>query len=273
MEISCTETVPPSALPILPLVSKQAPGMAIATGLIATYFALQAAVVALFMLVLWATAGFRHGWHDSNGAMWATLGQPVAQALLVMLSLGVAAPLTLLLAHRQWPQLWRLGQPPGFGFRPPRHPLWLALAVAVGLVTPVLGGLLTQLLAQGHPVTQDIQQIGNSTPLALRIPLVLLVVSVGPLVEELLFRGVLLSALLQRWRAGWAIAVSALAFALVHLPGLEFQWYALPNLILLALALAWLRLRSDSIWPAVLAHGANNLLAVLAWFVTINLPG
>lgn len=273
MEISCIETVPPSALPLAPLASERAPGVWTATGLIAAYFALQAVVVALFMLVIGVTAGFSHGWHDFGSTIQATLEQPVAQALLVMLSLGVAAPLTLLLAHRQWPQLWSLAQPPGFGFTPPRRPLLLPLAVVVGLLIPVLGGLLTQLLAQGHPVPQDIQQIGSSTPLALRIPLVLLVVSVGPLVEEMLFRGVLLSALLQRWRAGWAIVVSALAFALVHLPGLEFQWYALPNLILLALTLAWLRLRSDSIWPAVLAHGANNLLAVLAWFVTINLPG
>jgi uncharacterized protein len=34
-----------------------------------------------------------------------------------------------------------------------------------------------------------------------------------------------------------------------------------------------LRLRSGSIWPAVVAHGANNLLAVLGWFVATNLPG
>jgi membrane protease YdiL (CAAX protease family) len=64
-----------------------------------------------------------------------------------------------------------------------------------------------------------------------------------------------------------------MAFGLAHLPGLQFQWYALPDLVLLGCVLAWLRLRSGSIWPAILAHGTNNLLAVLAWFVAINLPG
>ncbi|TAL90510.1 MAG: CPBP family intramembrane metalloprotease, partial [Rhodanobacter sp.] len=44
------------------------------------------------------------------------------------------------------------------------------------------------------------------------------------------------------------------------------------DLLLLALALAWLRLRSESIWPSVIAHGANNLLAVAAWFVVAH-PG
>jgi hypothetical protein len=273
MEISCTENVPPAPLPIIPLTGGRAPGMWMAVGLIATYFALQAVVVALFMLVAGVTAGVSHGWHDVGGAIQTSLAQPAAQALLVLFSLGVAAPLTLLLARRQWPQLWSLARPPGFGFAPPCRLYWLALAIVAGLAIPILGGLLTQWLAQGHTVTQDIQQIGSSTPLALRLPLVLMVVTVGPVVEELLFRGVLLSALLQRWRVGWAIATSSLAFALVHLPGLQFQWYALPNLILLAVVLAWLRLRTDSIWPSVLAHGTNNLLAVAAWFMVVNLPG
>jgi membrane protease YdiL (CAAX protease family) len=101
----------------------------------------------------------------------------------------------------------------------------------------------------------------------------LLLVSLGPLVEEMLFRGVLLSALLRRLHVGWAVSICSLAFALVHLPGLQWQWYALPNLLLLALLLAWLRLKSASIWPAVIAHGANNALAVLAWFVTVKPHG
>jgi membrane protease YdiL (CAAX protease family) len=67
--------------------------------------------------------------------------------------------------------------------------------------------------------------------------------------------------------------ISSLAFALIHLPGLQYQWYALPELALLALVLAWLRLRSGSIWPAVVAHSVNNLLAVAGWFVALNLSG
>jgi membrane protease YdiL (CAAX protease family) len=57
-------------------------------------------------------------------------------------------------------------------------------------------------------------------------------------------------------------------FALAHLPSMQWQWYALPDLALLAAALSWLRLRAGSLWPAVLAHGVNNLLAVVAWFAT-----
>lgn len=251
----------------------RAPGLWAAAGLIATYFVLQIMVSTLFAMAIGVTTGFKHAGQSLELAISATFAQPAMQALLVMLSLAIAAPLTLWLARRKWPLLWPLAQPPGFGFVPPRKLQFLALAVMTGLAVPLLGSLLTQQLAHGHTVTQDIQQLGVSTSLGLRFALALVVVSVGPLVEELLFRGVLLSALLQRFRTGWSIVISSLAFALVHLPGLQYQWYALPELALLALVLAWLRLRSGSIWPGVVAHGVNNLLGVLGWFVVLNLPG
>lgn len=270
MEVIQTQAASP---PPVPPAQERAPGLWSAAGLIATYFVLQVAASTLAVLTISVTTAFQHGWQGLDHAIPATLAQPAMQTLLATLSLGIAAPLTLLLARWKWPRLWSLAQPPGFGVVWPRRRLFFLLAIAVGLAAPWLGALLTQLLAHGNAVTQDIQQLGSSTPPELRIPLVLVVVSVGPLVEELLFRGVLLSALLQRWHVGWSVAISSLVFALIHLPGLDSQWYALPDLVLLALVLSWLRLRSGSIWPAVLAHSLNNLLGVAGWFVALNLPG
>jgi membrane protease YdiL (CAAX protease family) len=271
-----TSPLPSAATPsitLMPPAVTRAPSLGAALGLIVLYFALQALGSVLAALAIGVATGFIHPRQGIDAGIRAMLEQPGMQALLVMLTLATAAPLTLLLARRKWPSLWSLAQPPGFGFVQPERPLFFVLALVVGMAAPLLGGWLTQLLAHGQPVTQDIQQLGSHTPLGLRLALVLLVVSLGPLVEELLFRGVLLSALLQRWQTGWAVAISSLMFALVHLPGLQWQWFALPDLILLALMLCWLRLRSGSIWPGVLAHGVNNLLAVAGWFVAVNLPG
>ena len=250
-----------------------APGLWAASGLIATYFLLQAVAATVLALAIDASAGWGQTGPDADHAAWSVLRQPAMQALLAIFSLAVAAPLTLLMARRKWPELWPLARPPGFGFALPRHCWFFVLAVVAGLAAPLLGGLLIQWLAHGHTVTQDIRQLGGSTPLGWRIPLVLMVVGVGPLVEELLFRGVLLSALLRRWHVGWAVVLSSLVFALIHLPGLQFQWYALPALTLLALTLAWLRLHSASIWPAILAHATNNLLGVIVWFVVPGAGG
>lgn len=269
-EIS-TPSLPP--LPLPPSTTRRPPSVWMALGLIVLYFVLQVATSLLAGLVIGFFEGIAHpGDKNIGAAIQALMRQPEMQTLVVIASLGVAATSLLVLAQRRWPWLWPQPQPPGFGFTLPRRSSFFALAVLIGLVAPVLGGLMTQWLAHGHSVTQDIQQLGERTPLGLRIPLVLLVISLGPLVEELLFRGVLLSALLQRWRVLPSVLITSVLFALVHLSGLQFHWYAVPQLILLALLLAWLRLRSGSIWPAVVAHGTNNLLAVAVWFVAVK-PG
>jgi len=258
--------------PSLPLLSP-APSVWYALGLIALYFALQLAVGGLIgltagvVVVLQNGEGLGEVIHQAR----AWLGQPDASAIAVMVTLLTSAALTMHLTYRRWPALWHRSELPGLGFIPTPAPTLYAVAVVLGMLMPFIGGLLTQWLAQGHEVSQDIKQLGAHISPLLRLPLALLVVSVGPLVEELLFRGVLLSAISRHMGSGWAIAVTAALFACVHLPDLSFLWYALPNLALLGLVLGWLRVQSGSIWPAVLAHGANNLLAVVSWFMMM--PG
>ena len=96
------------------------------------------------------------------------------------------------------------------------------------------------------------------------------VVCVAPFVEELVFRGVLLSGLASRMHIGWAMLVSAIVFGCVHLPDFKFAWYPVPALILLGLVLAWLRVRTRSLWPSITLHAANNFFAVLGWFLVTH---
>jgi len=251
------------------------PGIGEALGMIVLYFVLQLALSGLLGLLMGALTGIGRRGRSAAvvGAQLRELfAQPDANALLVILTLLITAGVMLWLLRRRWPVLWSHAQPPGFGLTRSGRPLFYAAAVVCGLALPIIGSWLTQWLAHGHEVTQDIKQLGGATSLALRIPLVLVVISAGPLVEELLFRGLLLSALLQRMPVRWAVAASSLLFACMHLPELGWLWYAVPSLALLAAVLAWLRLYTGSLWPAVVAHGVNNLLAVVAWFVVLNPP-
>lgn len=273
MDTSTSDTLTGSTLPP-PLPSStvaRLPGVWMAIGLIALYFLLQFGTSMALAMLFGLFQGITHpGDPNVRGLVQNALQQPGMQTVLVIVSLGVAAFCIMRLAYRRWPLLWRCAQPPGWGFIRPRQQAFFIVAILAGLAAPMLGGLMTQWLAHGHKVTQDIQQLGGHTPLQLRIPLVLLVVSLGPVVEELLFRGVLLSALLQRRGVLTSVLLTSALFALVHLAGLQFHWYAVPQLFLLALLLAWLRLRSGSIWPAVVAHGTNNMLAVVVWFVAVK---
>ncbi|MBD8898138.1 CPBP family intramembrane glutamic endopeptidase [Rhodanobacter sp. DHG33] len=251
--------------------SPHAPGIAQALGMIVLYFALQVAFGILVSLLLGFVYGIAHPGAATNDVQLAMVDAN-AKCVLVVLVLVGAAAVTLWLAHRLWPRLWPQAQPPGFGFAVPSSAAWCAIAVAVGLMMPLVGGKLTELLAHGHAVPQDVKELGGDAGFLFRGALTLAVISIGPAVEELLFRGALLSALLRRLRVGWAIWASAALFALVHLPDLHWLWYALPNLALLGAALAWLRLRSGSLWPAVIAHGCNNLLAMAALFASLHHP-
>lgn len=84
---------------------------------------------------------------------------------------------------------------------------------------------------------------------------VLLVGVLSPIAEELVFRGVLFGWL-RRHVGFWGAGVfSALVFAGAH---------GIPDIILptaiLGLLFAWIYERTGSLWPAMLAHVAHNLL-------------
>jgi len=244
-----------------------------ALGLVACYMILQvvgsAAVVGVLALL-------QHR-HSPGAAVTSALtslaahpGAAVAQAILTVC---IAAAGVIWLIHRRWPLLWSQATPPGFGLASPCRYAWPAAALAVGLLAPFVGGLLTRLLAGDHDITQNVQQLAQHAPLGWRLGLTAMAVTLAPLVEELLFRGVLLSSLIPRCGVALAALLSAAAFAAIHLPGLAWQWYALPELLLLGVALAWLRLRYRSLWPSILAHGANNALALAVLFGTLSAPG
>ncbi|MBM3956803.1 MAG: CPBP family intramembrane metalloprotease, partial [Gemmatimonadetes bacterium] len=87
--------------------------------------------------------------------------------------------------------------------------------------------------------------------------LLIVVVVWGPLGEEVFFRGFLLPGIAGRLGAPAAVVISSALFAGFHVdPG------AFAPTLLLGAALAWIYLRTGSIWPGVVAHGAQNALAL-----------
>jgi hypothetical protein len=79
-----------------------------------------------------------------------------------------------------------------------------------------------------------------------------------PFVEELTFRGLGFS-LLSRFGTLPAILLVGLLFGLSH--GLLVS---LPILAVFGCALAWVRSRTDSVYPGMVLHGAFNLIALIA---------
>ena len=198
-----------------------------------------------------------------QGLLAPLAGRPaLAQGLQVLLLYGglMVAPLLLL----SW-LLRPLGQPPAAGWLQWRwKPLGSALGLAAGHVLMVLpavalsGWLIERVWSDpsgSNPLLELVLTTGDPMALA---ALALTATVLAPLFEETLFRGVLLPVLGQRWGQSWGVAVSALTFGLAHLSLGE-----LTPLVVLGLALGWLRLRSGRLAPCVLMHGLWNGLTFL----------
>ncbi|HEY9110271.1 MAG TPA: CPBP family intramembrane glutamic endopeptidase [Rhodanobacteraceae bacterium] len=258
-------------------VSAQArrPGVWSGLGFVALYFLLQLGLSILisaaigFGLALKAgfAAGLHHHRPDMRAIAQTMRANPDISIIVAMVTIAAAAAIMALLVRQFWPGQWSRADLPGFGFAPPADKLAFPGAIVLGFVMLLLGGAITHLLAGQHPVHQDVAVMAGKVSLDMRILLAVLVVCVAPFVEELVFRGVLLSGLASRMRVGWAILVSAIVFGCVHLPDFGFAWYPVPALVLLGLVLAWLRVRTRSLWPSITLHAANNFFAVLAWFL------
>lgn len=83
----------------------------------------------------------------------------------------------------------------------------------------------------------------------------------APLVEELVFRGAVLRALLQWKRNPWiGIVISALLFAFIHMNPVQ-----MPHAFLIGILLGWMYYRTDSIIPGVVYHWVNNTVAYVMY--------
>lgn len=183
---------------------------------------------------------------------------PVTEVQLIILAsvLALALPAALLLARRPDRRV-AVGLVPAPLGEAGRAALYLLAVLPVaGLINLVVATLLD---AEEHPQSDMLLDQMALGPLAVTVVLTVVVV---PIVEELIFRGILLSALLERGprdpaRRRWAaIIASSLIFGLIHID---------PQLIggtaVLGFAAAVLRMKSGSLWPAILLHQLNNALA------------
>jgi len=139
--------------------------------------------------------------------------------------------------------------------------------LVVGLLVAVrLGawgyGALVQALGWDPPVREvaDLTEVFGPTVWGLLLS-VALVVIVAPVVEEVVFRGVLQGAFAihMDWRI--AIALSAALFALYHMT----LWLFLP-LFALGIACGWLAHTRRTLLQAISLHGAYNVLPVVIAF-------
>ena len=93
---------------------------------------------------------------------------------------------------------------------------------------------------------------------------ILAIAIIGPVLEELLFRGAITKALLQQYSPTKAILLSALLFGVFHINPAQI----LPA-FLIGILFAWTYYKTASLIPCILMHVLNNSLSV---FLSIKYP-
>jgi len=91
-----------------------------------------------------------------------------------------------------------------------------------------------------------------------------------PIWEEIIFRGFLFTNLRAKFRLRWAILLTSVLFAIVHLQfgnGQPLLWVAAIDTFILSCYLCILRERSGSLWPPILLHAAKNSVAFYFLFI------
>lgn len=82
---------------------------------------------------------------------------------------------------------------------------------------------------------------------------------IAPVVEELIFRGLILQGFRRNYNGFVAVIMSALLFALFHLNPWQF-----PATFVLGILLGWIMLRTNNILLVILGHSINNALVLLS---------
>ncbi len=198
-----------------------------------------------------------------------TTSQEAIRALLIQgMTLLPVMVYVLARSHRHaggWDQLGLSGRRGG----------WLVLSGSLGLLlgTPIVMAVLGLTSWFGYTVLhqpmpelghQMLEAIREADDLAGTIGLILAAVVVAPLVEEVVFRGLVQTALLEvelarihRWSV---ILISATVFTLLHV---GMPWQTLPGLWVLGVALGWMYERTGNLWPCIFTHAGFNALNIM----------
>lgn len=124
---------------------------------------------------------------------------------------------------------------------------------------------LTQLFGQ-NPTPPNDQAVDLLAKQNFNLTLVIAVI-VAPIVEEILFRGVLFQSILQKSRL-MAYLISLLMFGLYHVWQFALAYHDISYLLYIvhylpiSFALTWCYEYSGSLWTVIFFHASNNYLAM-----------
>lgn len=128
-----------------------------------------------------------------------------------------------------------------------------SIALLFGIISPIAG-----LIPMPESIEKAILAFGSQTGIFTFI----LMVIAAPILEELIFRGIILEGLLKRYSPVKSILISSFLFGLVHLN----PWQFVTGLILGVFS-GWVYFKTRSLSYSIIIHAAANLSGFLLRFI------
>ena len=149
----------------------------------------------------------------------------------------------------------------------------LRKAAAMGLAWAGMGAVVVFFLSTGEsPLAELVVRPDPDDPsrLTMFYPILLVFVLV-PVLEELYYRGFIYSVLARVLSVRWAFAITVLWFTLVHVPQLKDDPVGIPVILVMGVLCTWLRIRYESVYPAIVCHFVYNLVLVVLSVIQVTL--
>ena len=156
--------------------------------------------------------------------------------LVYTLSFGV----TLLIAQKWW-------QVDSFDSKTVNIMVYLLLIPMI-----IAMAIITESVVSQIPMPEKIQQMFEQM-VQLNFQGYLTIAIAAPILEELIFRGVVLKKFLQKYSPTKAIILSSVIFGIAHLNPWQFV-----GAFAIGLFIGWIYWKTKSVWPGIFMHFANN---------------
>ena len=157
-------------------------------------------------------------------------------------------------------------------FHPARHSVTATMAVVsvpILLLVPglvLLAGWANSVVLAVFPMDADDIALYEAE-MAPGVVSVLFACIGAPVLEEMLFRGVILRGFLRQYTRSFSILWSAALFAIAHM-----NLYQLATAFALGVVAGWLYERCRSLWPCILLHASYNTFVTYEYSVSSSQP-
>jgi len=140
-----------------------------------------------------------------------------------------------------------------------RWPYGLAVAAWIAGVAALIGwNLLTEIIGIDLlKIPKPPEELVDYSGASLALPIVIIGLF-GPFCEEVFFRGFALPAFARRYGLGGGMLISAALFSAFH-----FSIGSAVPIFIFGIVLAWLYVKTGSIYPSMFAHALQNIVTTV----------